>query len=273
MLLALKDSVTYGPVNSRRLGRSLGINLFPGSRKLCTFDCLYCQYGRARPVSGGVLCEAAVPSAGEVLAGIEEALAQLRPRPAYLTFSGNGEPTLHPGFPGIVEGVLALRGRLAPGARTAILSNSTTVLRPSVREALGRLDVRIMKLDAGDEESFRRYNAPWPGLSLQDVLAGLRRLGGVTIQALFAAGAGGNLTPKHAEAWVRAVASVRPSGVQIYTLDREAPTGSLSQAPTCELEELRRRLGGEGIRAEVFSSVRPNGGEGAAARARNAGGA
>jgi wyosine [tRNA(Phe)-imidazoG37] synthetase (radical SAM superfamily) len=271
VLLALKDSVTYGPVNSRRLGRSLGINLFPGGRKVCTFDCLYCQYGRAMAVPGPDRRGTPPASVGEVLAGIEAALAHLDPGPAYLTLSGNGEPSLHPQFPDIVDGVLALRERLAPGARAAILSNSTTAVRTSVREALGRLDVRIMKLDAGDEETFRRYNAPWPGLSLRDVLEGLRTLGGVTVQALFTAGAGGNLTPKHVGAWVGAVVSLRPVGVQLYTLDREAPTRSLSPAPLPALEGLRVRLERAGIRAEVFSSVRAAGSAEASATAQNAG--
>lgn len=273
-MLALKDSVTYGPVNSRRLGRSLGINLFPGGRKVCTFDCLYCQYGRATPVPGAPLDRTGIPLVGEVLRGLEEALAALDPPPAYLTFSGNGEPTLHPGFPALVEEVLAVRDRLVPGARAAILSNSTTVMRASVRESLQRLDVRIMKLDAGDEQTFRRFNAPWPGLAFADVLEGLRKLGRVTLQALFTSGPGGNLAPGHVEAWVRAAASVHPVGVQLYTLDREAPSRSLSPASGLELEVVRDRLAAQGIQAEVFSSVRVTGSAGpVSARARNAAGA
>ena len=252
MLLELKDAVTYGPVNSRRLGRSLGINLFPGTHKVCTFDCLYCQYGRAKPVSGTSLDLSAIPSVDGILRGLEEALASLGQPPAYLTFSGNGEPTLHPDFPDIADGVLALRGRLAPSALTAILSNSTTVARPSVREALGRLDVRIMKLDAGDERTFRRFNGAWPGLALEEVLHGLRQLRGVTLQALFAGGPGGNLAPQHVEAWVRAAVSVNPVAVQIYTLDREAPSQSLRPGPLCELENIRRRLSERGVEACVF---------------------
>jgi len=188
MLLELKEAVTYGPVNSRRLGRSLGINLFPGVRKVCTFDCLYCQYGRAGSVPNVRSDSSTLPSASEVATGVEVALRSPTDPPAYLTFSGNGEPSLHPDFPGIVEEILALRDRMIPTARVAILSNSSTVGCLRVREALRRLDVRIMKLDAGDEATFRRFNGPWAGLALDEVLTGLRALEDVTLQTLLASG-------------------------------------------------------------------------------------
>lgn len=266
MLLELKNSVTYGPVNSRRLGRSLGINLFPGIRKVCTFDCLYCQYGRAEPVPWTSLDPTSFPHVGQILHSLEQALASLCPPPAYLTFSGNGEPTLYPEFSDIVEGILTLRDRLVPTARTAILSNSTTVGRPWVRKALDPLDVRIMKLDAGDEKTFRRFNGAWPGLTLEEVLHGLRQLRGVTLQSLFAAGVGGNLAPRHVEAWAIAAASVKPVAVQLYTLDREAPSRRLCPAPLSELESIRQRLAGLGVEARVFQSVQRTGADGKNAR-------
>lgn len=252
MLLALKESVTYGPVNSRRLGRSLGINLFPGPRKVCTFDCAYCQYGWGDPVPKQALLPGTFPSAREVCEGLEAALAALPEPPAYLTFSGNGEPTLHPLFPEIVAGVIAVRDRLAPSAKTAILSNSSTVGRASVRTALGCLDERIMKLDAGDEETFRRLNRPAPGQSLEGVLDGLGRLRDVTLQSLFADGRGGNLGPGHVSRWVEAAASVAPREVQLYTLDREAPSKRLMRASAGRLESIRSLLGARGVAARVF---------------------
>ena len=252
MLLALKESVTYGPVNSRRLGRSLGINLFPGTRKVCTFDCAYCQYGWGDPVPKQGLLPETFPSPKEVLDGLEAALLALPEPPAFITFSGNGEATLHPRFPPIVEGVLAIRGRLAPEARTAVLSNSSTVGRASVRAALERLDERIMKLDAGDEETFRRFNRPSPGQALQEILEGLGQLGDVTLQSLFAGGPGGNLNSRHVSRWVEAAASVRPRTVQLYTLDREAPSKRLARASTEELERIRSQLEARGVPARVY---------------------
>jgi wyosine [tRNA(Phe)-imidazoG37] synthetase (radical SAM superfamily) len=252
VLLALKESVTYGPVNSRRLGRSLGINLFPGSRKICTFDCAYCQYGWGEPVPGKAPLPETFPLTREVLEGLGAALAALPEPPAFITFSGNGEPTLHPRFAEIAGAVIEMRDRMAPAAKTAILSNSSTVARPSVRAALSRLDVRIMKLDAGDEETFRRFNRPAPGQTLQEVLDGLAKLGGVTLQSLFAAGPGGNLAPDRVSRWVEAAASLKPLTVQLYTLDREAPSKRLARASAAELGGIRSLLEARGIAAQVF---------------------
>jgi wyosine [tRNA(Phe)-imidazoG37] synthetase (radical SAM superfamily) len=252
VLLALKESVTYGPVNSRRLGRSLGINLFPGSRKICTFDCAYCQYGWGEPVPGKASLPETFPLAREVLGGLGAALAALPEPPAFITFSGNGEPTLHPRFAEIAGEVIEMRDRVAPAAKTAILSNSSTVGRAPVRAALASLDVRIMKLDAGDEETFRRFNRPAPGQTLQEVLDGLAKLGGVTLQSLFAAGPGGNLAPDHVSRWVEAATSLKPLTVQLYTLDREAPSKRLARASASELEGIRSLLETRGVAAQVF---------------------
>jgi len=252
VLLDLKRGVTYGPVRSRRLGRSLGINLLGGAAKVCTFDCLYCQYGWTPPDSPARPGRDRLPGVDEVLAAVESALAGLDDPPAYLTFSGNGEPTLHPEFGEIVEGVRAVRDRLTPAAHTAVLSNSTRVGDPRVRAALARLDVRIMKLDAGTEGTFRRFNRPLGDVTLAAVLDGLRALGGVTIQALFAGGPDGNADPEEIRAWVDAVVSVKPAAVQIYTLARGYPSDRIGPVGTRLLEAIRDRLSGLGVAAEAF---------------------
>jgi len=251
MLLDLKTGITYGPVRSRRLGRSLGINLLGSAAKVCTFDCLYCQYGWT-PAAGIPHAEReGLPAPDEVLLAVESALAALDEPPAYLTFSGNGEPTLHPRFGEIVDGVTAVRDRLAPAARTAVLSNSARVNEPSVRSALGRLDVRIMKLDAGTEATFRRFNRPIAGVTLAAVLEGLRALGGVTIQALFAQGPDGNAGTEEIRAWVDAVVSVKPIAVQIYTLARGYPSEGIGPVGPRLLEAIRDRLVDLGVAATV----------------------
>jgi wyosine [tRNA(Phe)-imidazoG37] synthetase (radical SAM superfamily) len=252
MLLELKKAAVYGPVRSRRLGRSLGINLFPGRRKLCTLDCLYCQYGWTKPGGPARLDVQRLLAPEEILAAVGEALEAMDEPPAWLTFSGNGEPTLHPRFPEIVEGLLPLRDRLAPAAGTAILSNSSEAGRPEVRAALARLDLRVMKLDVGTEAAFRRFNRPAPGITLAGILEGLRKIENLTLQSLFAAGEGGNLDPRHVEAWVDTAASRSPLRVQIYTLARESPARALAPAPAGELERLRDRLLARGVAAEVF---------------------
>ena len=252
MLLHLQPGIIYGPVRSRRLGRSLGINILPARRKVCSFNCLYCQYGLEEsrtPLEAGT---AGFPSPDRVLEAVEQALINLNPPPAYMTFSGNGEATLHPRFREIVTGVREIRDRLAPGAKTAILSNSTTVNNPHIREALALLDVRIMKLDAGTEEMFVHFNRPARGITLKDTVAGLAAMEKVTIQSLFCKGVDGNYFPGHLAAWVEQIKTISPIFVQIYSLDRESPTVSLVPLEKSELEQIRSLLEREHISAEVF---------------------
>ena len=252
MLLPVQPTIVYGPVRSRRLGRSLGINLLPTSAKACTFDCVYCQYGWTpaeppdRPTGRGL------PSLAEVLAAVEGALASLAEPPAYLTFAGNGEPTLHPAFAEIVHSVTALRDRLAPSCRTAVLSNASRLDDPRVREALAVLDVRIMKLDAGTEETFRRYNRPFATTTLASVLAGLASLGGVTVQTLLAEGPAGNCEPGEIRSWIENVVTLRPLAVQLYTLDRGCPCDAIGPVGRRLLEAIRDVLVSAGIPAEAY---------------------
>ena len=250
MLLELKEGCVYGPVNSRRLGRSLGINVLPAGHKVCTFDCQYCQYGWTRP---DCLATAdGFPTVATVLAEIEAALARLPDSPSFLTFSGNGEPTLHPDFPRLVDGVIALRDRVAPSARTAILSNSTRVGDPAVRAALRRLDARIMKLDAGRQATLDAFNQPLEPLGIDELVEGLGDLGEVTIQALFAGGPAGNHNPEHVAAWLACVERIRPVTVQVYTLDRDVPSRHLAPVPRAELEAIATTLKTRGIAAIAF---------------------
>jgi wyosine [tRNA(Phe)-imidazoG37] synthetase (radical SAM superfamily) len=250
MLLPLKHRITYGPVPSRRLGRSLGINLSPPGRKLCSFDCQYCQYGFAAPVAAVASEARDFPTPAAVEDAVVATLAALREPPAWLTFSGNGEPTLHPAFPEVVDRLLRLRARLAPEAHTAILSNSTEVGRPEVRAALARLDARIMKLDAGSEQAFTAYNQPAAGLRLDDIVGGLAQLRDVTLQSLFTDGPQGNLGD--VEAWLVAASRIRPLTVQVYTLDRESPNRGLLCATAEQLEAVRARLADRHIAATVY---------------------
>jgi wyosine [tRNA(Phe)-imidazoG37] synthetase (radical SAM superfamily) len=262
MLLTPKDTIVYGPVRSRRLGRSLGINLLPAGRKVCSFDCRYCQYGFApavvpgsRPQTGvapGAESRATFPEPDQVLAAVETALGELEEAPAWLTFSGNGEPSFHPRFAEIVDRLIAVRDRRAPQARTAVLSNSTRVGDAGIRSALSRLDARIMKLDVGTELGFRRFNQAAASLSLEAIVDGLARLGDVTLQALFAGGPSGNLEPTEIAAWCDAATRIRPRAVQLYTLDRDAPDAGLTRARPEELREIQARLSARGIAATAY---------------------
>jgi wyosine [tRNA(Phe)-imidazoG37] synthetase (radical SAM superfamily) len=249
MLLELQSTIIYGPIRSRRIGTSLGVNILPPKIKICSFDCLYCQYGWT---DFSLMENAEYPRPEEAGKALEEALDRLSEPPRWITFSGNGEPTLHPEFGRIVDLVIEVRDSRAPGAGTAILSNSTTVHRPEIREALEKLDLRIMKLDAGTPDAFASYNRPAQGITLEIVVEGLAELDDVTIQSLFTKGPAGNSSEGHISAWIEHLKRIEPVMVQIYSLDRGFPSREIGELDPEELEEIRARLEAEGIPAKVF---------------------
>jgi wyosine [tRNA(Phe)-imidazoG37] synthetase (radical SAM superfamily) len=251
-VLPLKTGIIYGPVRSRRLGRSLGINLLPPGRKWCTFDCLYCQYGWTPDPSGALAGHDGLPTLRDVVEALEAALRELAPSPAYLTFSGNGEPTLHPDFPGIVEAVMRVRNRLAPEADLALLSNASLAGEANVRAAVLEIDRPIMKLDAGNEAVFHAFSRPAQSVDYGRVVSGLGEIPGITLQALFAAGPSGNLGTEHVEDWVQTVRRIRPRDVQLYTISRPVPCRLIEPAPRGALVDIQGRLSRAGISAEVF---------------------
>ena len=252
MTIPLQKGLIYGPVNSRRLGRSLGINLLPLKLKICTFNCVYCQYGWTN-VHGDQLPDASLwPGLSDIGATLESALRELPTPPSYLTFSGNGEPTLHPYFPEIVKEVIRLRNHYIPAAKLAILSNSSTVCRPPIRKALEELDVRIMKLDCGDEICFRKYNNPARGINLTDIVNGLMETCDVTIQSLFTAGEGGNSSVNHLRAWIEQIRKIEPVMVQLYTLDRGYPSDEIYPVSREHLEEIKHDLDAMNILSNVY---------------------
>jgi wyosine [tRNA(Phe)-imidazoG37] synthetase (radical SAM superfamily) len=252
MLLELKKEIIYGPVRSRRLGASLGLNILPGGSKYCSFNCVYCQYGWTDYDGMRKTGRKDLPSREQVKDALCAALQSLPSPPAYVTLSGNGEATLHPDFPGIVDDIIEVRNRLSPAAKTAILSNSTRVSAPPVRDALRKLDVRIMKLDAGSQEMLSRYNQPMPGIRIDRIVDGLAKLGDVTIQSLFTGGPAGNSAPAEIECWLQQLERIRPIDVQIYTLDRGYPSEGILPLTREEMETILRAARAQGIAAHVF---------------------
>ena len=249
MLLELQSTIIYGPIQSRRIGSSLGVNLLPPNVKTCSFDCLYCQYGWT---DFALMENANFPSTEDVKKALEEALDTLPEPPRWITFSGNGEPTLHPDFGSIVDIVIGVRDERAKGTGTAILSNSTTVHRPEIREALSKLDLRIMKLDAGTPEMFASYSRPAPGYTFDQVIEGLAALDEVTIQSLFTKGKSGNFTEENVAAWIGHMKRIEPLLVQVYSLDRGFPSREIEKLTRGELEGIVRRLKEEDIPARAF---------------------
>jgi len=252
MLLELQKGIIYGPVNSRRLGRSLGVNILPPNKKACAFNCVYCQYGWTEAHTLGRKKLEGMPSVKAVGNALQKALNSLPDPPSYITFSGNGEPTLHPDFNQMVDEILSLRNQLAPRAKTAALSNSALVTDKSVREALMKLDVKIMKLDCGSQELFEKYNQPCDGIDIEDITEGLSQLSDVTIQTLISAGKSGNLDQKNIDEWIERLKRIKPSFVQLYTLDRDHPARDLFPIPKEELNRIKTQVQEEGLAVEIY---------------------
>jgi len=257
-MMPLQEGIVYGPVRSRRLGQSLGINILPRNVKLCSFNCSYCQYGWTR--SGA----ASPRGAGDVWptpSSVAKAVG-LRLRRAIasgevlhrLTLAGNGEPTLHPNFAAVVAELRALRDEVAPDLPIAILSNSSTLDRTDVVSALGELDERYMKLDAGDTAILRRVNST--PLTVDQIVAGLQQLPGVVIQAMFVRDRLGridNAGDVAVASWIAALTRVGPSNVQVYSIDRAPAWPYLQAVPAARLDEIARRVRSAGFPAEVFA--------------------
>jgi len=257
MTLALLERIVYGPVASRRLGRSLGVNVLPGGMKVCNMNCAYCQYGWTR---GAIMKYRGQGSGWPTPGAVETALAQRLEQAAEsgerldrLTVAGHGEPTLHPDFEEVTDRIRAVRDRLAPSLPVAILSNSTTVRWDDVRAALARYDERYMKLDAGDPMTYARVNGA--GTSLVDVIDGLAALPFIVVQSMFVtedSGAVDNSTDCAVDEWLRALDRVHATGVHIYTLQREPALGTLRPVPRRRLREIAERVRAQQIAAQVF---------------------
>ena len=242
----LQTGIVYGPLESRRFGRSLGVNLTPPGRKTCNYNCAYCQYGWTTfPRS------AAFPRPGDVIDAVDEALAR-DPHVDSITVAGNGEPTLHPGFAPIAEGLYHVRARRAPNARLTLLSNASTLGRLDIVYSLARFDDRCMKFDAGDATTFRLMNAAM--VPLGRLIADLRAVGRLTLQSMFVRDAEhtiDNTTPRAVDAWLEAVDRIRPERVDVYTLARTPARGSLLAAPRDVLENIAARVTELGVTARV----------------------
>lgn len=248
MSTVIYPSPIFGPVHSRRLGTSLGINLLPGDGKVCTFDCIYCECGfnaDHRPTQK-------MPTREEVIRALEQKLQDMQkngPAPDVLTFAGNGEPTLNPAFPEIIDDTLCLRDRYFPQAKVSVLSNSTKILKPEVHAALMRVDNNILKLDTVSTTYINKVDRPTGHYDVRQVIEGLKAFGGhVIIQTMFMKGPHvDNTGAEYVEPWLEAVKYITPQQVMIYTIDRETPDRTLLKATHEELDGICRRVVAEGI--------------------------
>jgi wyosine [tRNA(Phe)-imidazoG37] synthetase (radical SAM superfamily) len=254
--ISLQQGIVYGPVQSRRLGVSLGINLLPMEYKLCSFNCVYCQYGWTKKALLAPARLVSLPSVDEVTAAVETALAEIcrnHKTIESITICGNGEPTLYPALADVIVAVTKLRDRYQPRARVAILSNSSTVGNPAVRAALELLDLKIMKFDAGSEEMFRQLNHPTAPVYMGEIIAGLKQLKDCYLQSCFVQGRVTNADPDSVAMWIEKIREIHPLAVHIYSLDREPADKRIESVGLTTLQwianEVRWRAG---VQAEVF---------------------
>ncbi|MEW5702806.1 MAG: radical SAM protein [Candidatus Zixiibacteriota bacterium] len=241
MTLPLKQGIIYGPVNSRRYGRSLGINLMPCTGKLCSFNCVYCHYGWTKKhVLDAGRFASEMPAYEEVVRAVEQKVTS----PVefdLITFSGNGEPTLYPWFADLVGAVVRLRNRHRPTARVALLSNATGLKSDAVRRSITQIDLPVFKLDAGTAKSFNAINRPVRGIMWQGIVDQLTEMSdGICLQTVFLDGTPGNTTPDDLAAWQETIARIRPREVHIYSIDRPVPETRLRLVPPARLKQIAR---------------------------------
>ncbi len=249
-------SPIFGPVHSRRLGVSLGINLLPADAKICTFDCIYCECGfNAQHCSSSPL-----PTREQVALALEARLADMQqngPTPDVLTFAGNGEPTIHPHFPEIIEDTLCLRDSYFPQAKVSVLSNATFIHKRAIREALLKVDNNILKLDAVDDTYIRKLNRPTGNYSVASVVEGMKAFqGNCIIQTMFLKGIFegvemDNTSDSYVLPWLEAVKAIAPRQVMIYTIDRETPAQASEKASKEALDRIAARIIESGIAVTV----------------------
>ena len=253
----LFQDIIFGPVKSRRLGISLGINLLPVNKKICTFDCIYCECGFNNQNKE---IKTQMPTKEEVLAQLKNVLEDMKSKgtaPNVITFAGNGEPTIHKDFEEIIDGTISLRNNYFPEARIAVLSNSTLIDKPSVFRALNKIDDNILKLDSGIEESINILDQPVSKFSIAETVKNLKRFkGNLIIQTMFVKGSYkgrdvNNTTDEDINSWLELLKSIAPKQVMIYTIDRDTPVEGLEKIPLEKLNEIARMVENLGIKTQV----------------------
>jgi len=254
----LFNKVVFGPVHSRRLGISLGINLLPTGYKYCSFNCIYCECGWT-----GInnIDKIIFPPVLVVKQFLEKKLREMFETgelPESISFAGNGEPTLHPDFPEIIDLTIELRNKYSPQSKVAVLSNATMLHIPAVVEALKKVDKNILKLDAGTEETFRLINNPLDNITQKEIVNNLKQFKEkLIIQSLFVRGdcKGNqidNTSAKEIKLWLKYLKELKPELVMIYPIARATPAKELEKISLKELENIAEKVRNIGLNAEVY---------------------
>jgi len=253
----LFDSIIFGPVTSRRLGSSLGINLLPAGRKVCTFNCIYCECGFTEKDHS---TDSSFPDRDTIRKQLEIRLQELTDSgqsPDAITYAGNGEPTLHPEFEGIISDTVQIRDDISPGSKIVVLSNASLVHKQAVFNALEKVDKNVLKLDTGIEATFNVLNQPLGRIGLARIIKNLKMFHGrMTIQTLFLRGKYhdhwiDNTSPQELRELFKLYWVLRPAEVMVYTFARGTPVPGLEKIPYKKLRDIADQIEGIGIKTEV----------------------
>lgn len=257
MSTILFNQIIFGPIHSRRLGISLGVNLLPTDGKICSFDCIYCECGLNKEGR----TRSRMPGREEVKAALEAKLLAMKTegiKPDVITFAGNGEPTMHPDFGAIIDDTIEVRNRLCPKTKIAVLSNSTMLHKPAVFDALNKIEDNILKLDSVFDSRIGQLNVPnSPSFTFEKLLEQLIRFkGNLIIQTMFLRGecngeSVDNTTEEEISGWLEALKKINPKQVMIYTIDRETPIRSLRKVSKEDLEVIADRARQLGFEVSV----------------------
>jgi wyosine [tRNA(Phe)-imidazoG37] synthetase (radical SAM superfamily) len=254
--MILFDEIVFGPIHSRRLGVSLGMNILPYDGKVCSFDCIYCECGYNKDGR----TKTPLPSRKNIKAALEhklKVLIQEKIIPDVITFAGNGEPTLHPQFAGIIDDTIELRNKYIPEAKISVLSNGTITGRENVFNALKKVDNNILKFDSAIIDTVRLLDCPTVSYTIEKQIALFKKFeGNFIMQTMFVKGEHkskiiDNTTEEEISAWLEAIKETCPKEVMIYAIDRETPEKSLQKIPVEKLREIAGRVGELGVKTSV----------------------
>jgi wyosine [tRNA(Phe)-imidazoG37] synthetase (radical SAM superfamily) len=257
MATFLFDKIVFGPVKSRRLGSSLGINLLPVSKKLCNFDCIYCECGWSNIHH---IKNDDIPAVEDVIQALLKTLQEMKSKgekPDVITYAGNGEPTMHPQFSEIAEKVCEVRNEFFPDCKISLLCNSALLFKKEIIESLKFIDQNILKLDTAIENSFQKINRPSGGIKLERIISELSKVKTQkTIQTLFLKGKDelseiDNTTEKEINALIGAYKKIKPDSIMVYSFYRDTPTSSLITIKENKLREIANRIEKEGFKVEL----------------------
>jgi wyosine [tRNA(Phe)-imidazoG37] synthetase (radical SAM superfamily) len=257
--MKLFDQVIFGPIHSRRLGLSLGVNLLPIDAKICSFNCIYCECGFNTTIK-----EFSFPTQKQVSEILETKLSQMVSKneiPDVITFAGNGEPTLHPDFDKIIDDTILLRNKYCPSAKVSVLSNSTRIHKLKIFNALKKVDNNILKFDSAINKTMKLMDQPvGKNITVEWLVNELKKFDGkLIIQTMFLRGKidgqiVDNTTEEETTAWISAIKEIRPQQVMMYSLDRETPVSSLEKVSFDEMNIIAEKLRKDGFEVSVAGS-------------------